>query len=132
MAGSFSADLSKFIRHADGNIDKATRMAVVLVAQGTVVGSPVDTGRFRSNWQFGEVVPQGTLDSLDKSGAATIARIAGQVTSLKAGGEVWVVNNLPYAGKLEYGYSQQAPGGMVRVTLANLPAALENYVRGLQ
>lgn len=132
MAGSFSADLTKFLRHTDGNIDKATRMAVVLVAQGTVMGSPVDTGRFRSNWQFGMVVPQGTLDSVDSSGAATIARMAGQVTSLKAGGEVWVVNNLPYGGKLEYGYSQQAPYGMVRVTLANLPAALEQYIRGLQ
>jgi hypothetical protein len=68
---------------------------------------------------------------MDTSGAATIARIAGQVTSVKAGGEVWIVNNLPYAGRLEYGYSQQSPSGMVRVTLANLPAALENYIRGL-
>jgi hypothetical protein len=132
MAGGFSADLTKFLRHCDGNIDKAHRMAVVLVAQGTVLGSPVDTGRFRANWQFGRVLPQGALDQVDKSGAAAIARMAGQVTSVKAGGEVWIVNNLPYAGKLEYGYSQQAPSGMARITLANLPAALEQYIRGLQ
>ena len=132
MAGSFSADLTNFIRHTGGNIDKAHRMAIVLVAQGVVMGSPVDTGRFRGNWQFGKVLPQGTLPTLDTSGAAAIARIAGQTVGVKAGGEVWVVNNLPYAGKLEYGYSQQAPSGMVRVTLANLPAALENYLRGLQ
>lgn len=131
MAGAFSADLTRFIQHTGGNLDKATRMAVVLVGQGTVTGSPVLTGRFRANWQFGKVLPQGTIDAVDTSGAATIARMAGQVTNLKAGGEVWIVNNLPYAGKLEYGYSQQAPSGMVRVTLANLPAALENYVRGL-
>ena len=131
MAGAFSADLSRFIQHTGGNIDKATRMAVVLLAQGVVGASPVDTGRFRANWAFGKVLPQGTLEQVDKSGAATIARIAGQVTSMKAGGEVWVVNNLPYAGKLEYGYSQQAPSGMVRTTLANLPAALEQYIRGL-
>lgn len=131
MAGSFAADLSRFIQHTNGNIDKAHRMAVVLVAQGTVLGSPVDTGRFRANWQFGRVLPQGTLDQVDKSGAAAIARMAGQVTSVKAGGEVWIVNNLPYAGRLEYGYSQQAPSGMVRITLANLPAALEQYIRGL-
>ena len=131
MAGSFSADLTNFLRHCDGNIDKAHRMAVVLVAQGTVLGSPVLTGRFRANWQFGKVLPQGTLEQEDKSGAATIARMAGQVTSVKAGGEVWIVNNLPYAGRLEYGYSQQAPSGMVRITLANLPAALEQYIRGL-
>lgn len=132
MAGSFTADLTRFMQHTGGNIDKAHRMAVVLVSQGVVMGSPVDTGRFRANWQFGQVVPQGEVSTLDTSGAATIAKIAGQVTSVRAGGSVWVVNNLPYAGKLEYGYSQQAPSGMVRITLANLPAALENYVRGLQ
>lgn len=131
MAGNFSADLSRFIQHTNGNIDKALRMGVVLVAQGVVTRSPVDTGRFRSNWQFGKVLPQGNLESVDKPGAATIAKIAGQVTSLKAGGEVWIVNNLPYSGELEYGHSQQAPSGMVRVTLASLPAAIEQYVRGL-
>lgn len=72
MAGGFSADLTKFLRHCDGNIGKAHRMAVVLVAQGTVLGPPVDTGRFRANRQFGRVLPQGTLDQVDKFGAAAI------------------------------------------------------------
>lgn len=132
MAGSFSADISRFISKAQGNIDLALRQTVVLAAQGVVMTTPVDTGRARANWMFGKVLPKGTLDGIDTSGAATIAKIAGQVTSLKAGGEVWIVNNMPYAGRLEYGYSQQAPAGMVRVTLANLPAAIEQYVRGLQ
>lgn len=131
MAGAFSADLTRFLAHCDGNVDKAVRMTVVLASQGTVMGSPVRSGRFRGNWQFGRILPQGTLSDLDTSGAATIARIAGQVATLKAGTEVWIVNNLPYAGRLEYGYSQQAPMGMVRVTLANLPGAIEAYVRGL-
>lgn len=132
MAGSFTADLSKFLEHFEGNMDKTVQHAVVLTSQGTILNSPVKTGRFRSNWQFGRVVPpSGTLSSLDTSGAATIARIAGQVTSLKAGGEVWLVNNLPYAKRLEYGWSTQAPAGVVRKTLANLPAAIESFVQGL-
>lgn len=131
MAGNFDLEISRFIERACGNIDEAMRTAAVLVAQGVVSTSPVDTGRFRANWVFGRSLPQGTVDATDISGAATIAKIAGQVTSLKAGGEVWIVNNLPYAGKLEYGSSQQAPSGVVRITLANLPAALEQYIRGL-
>lgn len=132
MAGSFTADLSGFIARANGNVDKAVRTAVVLTAQGVVMGSPVDTGRFRSNWAFGKTLPQGTTDTFDKAGGSTIAKITGQTAGIKAGGEVWLANNLPYAGRLEYGWSKQAPSGFVRVTLANLPAALENYVRGLQ
>lgn len=133
MAGSFGADLSRFLAHFDGNMDKTLRHTVVLTSQGVIMNSPVLTGRLRANWQFGKVAPAGTVDLPDTSGAAALARIAGQVTSLKAGGECWIVNNLPYAGRIEYGHSSvKAPAGMVRVTLANLPAAIENYVRGLQ
>lgn len=133
MAGSFSADISKFITKTDGNIDKALRQTVVLAAQGVVLTTPVLTGRLRANWQFGRVLPGGVVDGVDTSGAATIARMAGQVTNLKAGGECWIVNNMPYAGAIEYGHSSvKAPAGMVRVTLAGLPAAIEQYVRGLQ
>lgn len=133
MAGSFSADISNFITKAGSNIDKALRQTIVLASQGVVMTSPVLTGRLRANWQFGVTAPSGTLEAVDIAGAATIAKIAGQVTSLKAGGECWIVNNLPYAGEIEYGHSSvKAPAGMVRVTLAGLPAAIEQYVRGLQ
>jgi len=133
MAGSFSADISKFITHAGANMDQAVRMTVVLASQGVIMNTPVDTGRLRANWQFGQSIPHGELSGLDTAGAATIAKIAGQVTSLRAGGECWIVNNLPYAGKIEYGYSTvKAPQGMVRITLMNLPHAIESYVRGLQ
>jgi hypothetical protein len=132
MAGAFEADLTKFMEHFDGNIDKTLQYSVVLTSQGVVMNSPVLTGRLRGNWQFGRnSPPSGTLATLDTSGAAAIARIAGQVTSLKAGGDVWVVNNLPYAKRVEYGYSAKAPQGMVRKTLANLPAAIESFVQGL-
>ena len=133
MAGSFSADLSKFAEHFGGNMDLTVRHTVVLASQGVILNTPVDTGRLRGNWQFGKAFPQGEIPGVDVSGAAALTRIAGQVTSLKAGGECWVVNNLPYSGKIEYGHSKvKAPQGMVRITLANLPAAIESYVQGLQ
>lgn len=133
MAGSFTADISRFIAHAGGNVDKAVRMTVVLASQGVVMNSPVLTGRLRANWQFGQIVPAGEVVAEDTSGAATIAKIAGQVMSLKAGGECWIVNNLPYAGEIEYGHSSvKSPQGMVRITLLNLPSAVEAYLRGLQ
>lgn len=133
MAGSFSTDISKFITKAGSNVDKALRQTVVLAGQGIVMTTPVLTGRLRANWQFGVNMPAGVADGVDMTGAATIAKMAGQVTSLKAGGECWIVNNLPYAGEIEYGHSSvKAPAGMVRVTLAGLPAAIEQYVRGLQ
>ncbi|VEB42983.1 Uncharacterised protein [Chromobacterium violaceum] len=36
------------------------------------------------------------------------------------GVNAWLVNPMPYAVKLEYGWSKQAPAGMVRLTLAEI------------
>lgn len=133
MAGSFGADISAFLEHFNGNIDATLRHTVVLTSQGVIMNTPVDTGRLRGNWQFGTSFPSGEIPGVDVGGAAALTRIAGQVTSLSAGGECWIVNNLPYSGAIEYGHSRvKAPQGMVRITLANLPAAIESYVRGLQ
>lgn len=130
MAGSFSLDLTRFIERANGNMDKALREAIRLVANGVVMETPVDSGRLRTNWQFGKFqMPVGVIDSTDKSGTATIAAIMAQAKGVRAGGEVWIGNNLPYAGRIEYGYSQKNPRGMVRVTLANLPAAIDAIFR---
>lgn len=38
---------------------------------------------------------------------------------------LWISNNLPYAVRLEYGWSKQAPSGMVRVTLLELGAIVQ-------
>ena len=132
MAGNFAADISKFILHANVNLDKAVQMAVILASQGVIMNTPVLTGRLRGNWQFGYTFPTGVLTTKDTGGAGTLAKITGLAMKLKAGGECWIVNNLPYAGRIEYGYSKiKSPRGMVRITLANLPAAIENYVRSL-
>lgn len=132
MAGSFSLDLAKFIAHAEGNIDKALRQTVAIIAQELDARTPRDTGRLVANWQFGKYSPPtGIVNSVELSAGAVGNRIAAEAATVKAGGEVWIVNNLPYAGRIEYGYSQKSPAGMVRITLANLPTTIESYLRSL-
>jgi hypothetical protein len=133
MAGSFSLDISNFIARTQGNLDQTVRQAVALVAQELDQRTPRDTGRLAANWVFGKFSPPTTtINSVELSVGAVARRIAGESAGLKAGEEAWIVNNMPYAGRIEYGYSQKSPAGMVRVTLAGLPAAIEDYVRGLQ
>lgn len=132
MAGNFTLDITNFIKHAQGNIDKTVRQAVGLIAQELDQRTPRETGRLVANWQFGKYSPPtGIINSVEMSVGAVAKRIQAQASSLTAGGECWIVNNMPYAGRIEYGYSQKSPEGMVRITLANLPASLEDYVRGL-
>ena len=43
-------------------------------------------------------------------------------SGVQVGDRIGVVNNVEYIRALEYGHSQQAPQGMVRVTVAQWPA----------
>lgn len=78
-------------------------------------------GRFRGNWQVTFNHPAtGTLDRIDKTGRETLAA-GGAVLAAYAITDVnsiWFTNNLPYAQRLENGWSGQAPQGVLRITAA--------------
>lgn len=75
-------------------------------------------GRFRGNWQVSLNEPIKTaIDRIDKTGSVTMA--AGRAILAMVDSSVSAVyfsNNVPYARRLEFGWSKQAPNGMVRIT----------------
>ena len=86
--------------------------------------SPVDTGRFRNNWQTGvSEAPTGEQNAPNPlaRGEAKVARLQPFVLT------TWV-NNVPYAGRLENGWSSQAPNGLLRITAAEIQAAVSGAV----
>lgn len=100
---------------------------------GLVAGKDYVGGRFRGNWQFSIDTPSdGVLDQIDVSGNVSIAVLKAQVQSLTAGQTAYIVNNLPYGIPLEYGHSTQAPGGMVRITLARFQQIVDEATRNNQ
>jgi hypothetical protein len=87
--------------------------------------TPVDTGLARGNWNLSFDKPDGTRQRPAPTGQAAIQR-ARQLLGANRRGvgtkkQVVIANSLPYIRRLEYGWSQQAPQGMVRITLAKLP-----------
>lgn len=131
--GSFAIQLAEFAEQAKDAIDSTLREVVIEIGNSVIRMTPVDTGRARGNWQFSIGAPAaGTLDVVDKDGSAAMARIEGDSLLFKAGETAYIVNNLPYAIPLEYGHSDQAPGGMVRVTLARFEQIIEEAVRNNQ
>lgn len=83
-----------------------------------ILRSPVDTGRFRANWQVAiGSVPTGTLEISDKAGTITVGKAQAAALGVQVGQTIALVNNLPYAQRLENGSSKQAPGGMVALTV---------------
>jgi hypothetical protein len=99
-------------------IQKLHRKAALEALKSVVLMSPVRTGRFRANWQMTLDTP--ATGALDTTANTAIARGEPIIAQLPAYGVSWLVNNLPYAARLESGYSQQAPTGMLAVTVARL------------
>lgn len=102
--------------------------AITEVSTDVIKATPVDTGQTRNNWQSGlDRIPAGQLLGKDKSGNQAEARVMRD--SADAVGRVfYLVNNLPWIRKLEYGFypdgpktvdgfSKQAPQGMVRLAV---------------
>ncbi|MEI4473571.1 HK97 gp10 family phage protein [Frigidibacter sp. MR17.24] len=118
MAGSFAKQVAAFTDKAKAKTDLAFRKIALDMFSEVILMSPVDTGRFRGNWQVAiGSVPEGTLQVDDKAGTATISKADAVTKRLVAGQTIYLVNNLPYAQRLEDGYSGQAPAGMVKITV---------------
>ena len=116
--GSFADQVKAWERKTAAKMDLAVRKIAIEMFKRIILKSPVDTGRFRGNWQLAiGSVPNGTLELDDKTGTATIAKGAATALGFNAGETIFFANNLPYARRLEEGYSQQAPSGMVALTV---------------
>lgn len=123
-------------RIADRNIAKLTLVAIksAIASESSVMfKSPVRDGMFKNNW-YTEVngISGKTTFEVDRSGAARLADAYRLSMTIKIGDTISFVNNLPYNIRLEYGYSDQAPGGMVRLTAAQWPLIVKDVVRGMR
>ncbi|HSW46498.1 MAG TPA: hypothetical protein VLM89_13100 [Phycisphaerae bacterium] len=88
-----------------------------------VMKTPVDTGRARGGWQaaIGRY-PAGQTDRKDRAGEGTIQAGAAVIEGIKTPVKCVLANNVEYIERLEHGGSQQAPNGMLRLTVDELSA----------
>ncbi|AXP04260.1 hypothetical protein DZG01_15185 [Pseudomonas fluorescens] len=100
---------------------------------GLVAGQDYVGGRFRGNWNFSIGYPDNSFRiQPDPTGEASMARLVNGAIEFKAGQTAFIVNNLPYAIPLEFGHSTQAPGGMVRITVARFQQIVQDAIRNNQ
>ena len=116
---SFALDVSKFVEKAKKNPEKVMRQVSIKLFSAIIKASPVDTGRFRMNWMASGGTPASRVtDATDKSGNIATGNATSFVLKAADWREFTLTNNLPYAQRLEYGWSQQAPQGMVRTNIS--------------
>jgi hypothetical protein len=130
MAGagmSFESDWQKVSAKLDKVISQGIRATVFEVGSAIIRQTPVDTGRARGNWQASVGSPIGSETSNTSEGAA-IAKV-NSAANASIGDIFYLTNNLPYIRRLEYGYSDQAPDGMVRRNMQQFNRLLVKNLR---
>jgi hypothetical protein len=121
--GKFSVNVSKWAKTTGQTLEQTVRAVEMEMFSRIIVRSPVDTGRFRGNWFVDQRLQ---TENTDKSGATTIAKMTQDVLASKVGGVTSFINTLPYSERLEFGYSKQAPAGMLRLTAAEFGAVVDD------
>src|SRR4029077_9320488 len=94
---NFSLQIADFVKTVKAREDIVVRKLGLDILSSIVGKTPVDTGRARGNWQVGLNGPvTGQLARLDKSGSVSIAAGNQVLSHAKAGGVIYITNNVPY------------------------------------
>lgn len=114
---TLTGDLQKFKAKTEAKMEQAARAIILQAFSECIQRSPVDTGRFKGNWQTSTAIPAGVLAVMDPGGSRAIGDLRAAVGAFEVGQTMYLANNLPYAERLENGWSKQAPAGMVKLTV---------------
>lgn len=119
---TFNSKIAAFASHIESALVVPLQKKIALEALSrTVQKTPVLTGRARGAWNVSLSGPN--LQAGGKSdigGGNTVSRGAAVIDQVDSYSEIWIGNNVEYIIPLEYGSSQQAPRGMLRLTLQEL------------
>lgn len=130
--GNFAMDIEKFAEKTGVKAEKALRLIAMNCFVEIVGMTPVDTGRAKGSWTASiYTLPSAFGKTEDKNGSETIRKVSATVDSWNGEGSVFLASNLEYMPKLEYGGSQQAPKGMVRITLAKFQNIVNETARSV-
>lgn len=131
---SFDRDLAKFADTMGIQLTTVVKKIGFDLFRRIILKTPVDTGRARASWTLAINAPDRSVADPGahqeyQTGAdgAAEAKATAVMASLQAGKyePVWISNNLPYIEALEHGHSQQAPQGMVALSIAETERELD-------
>lgn len=144
--GTFALDIQKFAIETKQDIDSAVRVVVKRLAEEVDKRSPVGNpdiwkypnapegyigGHFRINnqYKFGSI-PDSEIDGTDASGSTAMAAVVAGIYSAPVAGVHYIANNVPYAQRLEDGWSGQtnhAPEGIYGLSMLTVIGGLHKF-----
>jgi hypothetical protein len=116
---SVGTDLARIAAKRKKSLVTVARESLIELGTNVITGTPVDKGAAQGNWNSA----YGTADESTRANVvgagASIGSLESKLRVLGLGDLFYMTNGLPYIRKLEYGSSEQAPSGMLRVNVVN-------------
>lgn len=114
----FARRMRQIGREIEPAVGGEVNRAAGLILATVVPATPVDTGRARGNWQVGVGYSvTNEINRLDKTGQTAINQGRAAIAGRPPGMSIYISNNVPYIGRLNEGYSAQAPAGFVEMAV---------------
>ena len=104
------------------------RESMFEVATRIIFRSPKDTGLFINNWLSAYEYDKSTHNVEDESGSKSFGTLTKKQSGLTLDRSFYFMNSLPYAERLENGWSQQAADGMVKRSLAEFDSIAQEVI----
>ena len=130
---TFTQQFDAAAREAEEKAEKVFRGTSLAMFSSIVKRTPVDTGRLKGNWQAEiNTIPQG-----DKESSNPVSDANQNIGGARLKDDIYLVNNLPYAETIENGRvgnkgSNQAPQGMVKITVAEFQREIEKQANKIR
>lgn len=109
--------------HLIGHLENVAKSRALSIGKevfdGVVSRTPVRTGSLRASWRASIGAPDYSVVNSQDTKVPLPAPIF-PLTSMPLYAKLYISNGQKYVMPIEYGWSSQAPQGMIRVTLASL------------
>lgn len=136
----FLSQIRQFTVNAQVKTSKAVEQIRIGVAESVINKTPLDTGFARGNWQSNIGSPiKSEITRFDReagfaptSGDGISLRDAMDTASKDIDKDFYIMNNAEYIMNLEFGGSDQAPSGMVRITVADFQNIVSDAIKNLK
>jgi hypothetical protein len=101
-ATEFKLGVKRFGKESMERHEQIVRATALYALRNLVLGTRVDTGRARGNWQVAEgVPPSGDIERLDPAGGQTLAAGSRSIQAASGSRIIWLHNGVPYIEVLE-------------------------------
>ena len=113
--GAFwSSSPTSFIGRVNARVYELTRSRALAIFEMCVKTSPVDSGAYRASWHISEGSPVYMYQGKPMNRAVVLQAPSAPKLSTKFYRKFYVTNGAPYALRIEHGWSNQAPRGVLR------------------